>query len=264
MKTAIVVAMAIFMVFSVVYAEPDHESTEPENNSDNVLIEKCPTKGLVKDCMTCHTKPNFKIRESDPFEGREPPYGMYKYYEGEVVGYYKLDTIWVSQLQEFFEYFDRQEDINTVMIEVDSYGGSMFEMWGVAGIMERYYDRFHVITFCKTTAFSAGLISFAAGEERLVTPHSQLMWHEVAYFSFLKKNFPSGLEEEADMMRKWQGQGDAYIASKCDLSADEISEKVSFKEWWFNGEEAIEIGLATGWYVEPILPTVAKSGDEGR
>ena len=203
MKKLIVLAMALFMIVGVVYADPNHEAVEPEEIGPiPEAVLNCPTKGMVKNCMTCHTKPNFKIIESDPFEGREPPYGSYKYFRGDVVGYYKLDNIVVSQLQEFFEYFDRQKDIDTVLIEIDSYGGSMFEMWGIAGIMEHYYDRFNVITFCKTTAFSAGLISFVAGEERLVTAHSQLMWHEVAYYSFIKKNFPSGLEEEADMMRK--------------------------------------------------------------
>ena len=247
MKKAIVLAMAMIFACGLAWADPPGEEMEEAVSHEihKDVLDKCPTHGMVKDCTKCHTVPNFKIIEADPFEGRETHCaGEYIFWEGEVAGYVKVDSIIMSYVQTAFEYFDRQEDITTMIVEVDSYGGSMFDMWGIVGLIEDYYDRFHIITVCKSTAFSAGLPVFLAGEERLTSGHAQFMWHEVSYWSFLKKNFPSGIEEEAAMLRKWQDQGNEYIASRCNKASSEIHDKVSFREWWFNGSEAVEWGVA--------------------
>ena len=54
-------------------------------------------------------------------------------------------------------------------------------------------------------------------------------------------------EQIVKTMRKWQDAGNQYIADHCTLSKEEIDEKISWREWWFSGEEAVDLGIATGF-----------------
>ena len=258
-KLIILLAIVLCAGFGFAYEESGEvEEKEPVNNTGipQAVIDGCPTKGMMvnnMDCFDCHTKPSFKVREAPPFERFDLPYDTrFEIRNGETIGHYTLQSIRHEPVRKMFEYFDRRPNINTVIINVDSYGGGIFEMWGIVSVIEEYKDRFNIITECRTTALSAGLVAFMAADTRLVSPTAQLMWHEVSAWTMFDKKFPSKAEHEAEMMRAWQDLSNSFIADKSGgkITKEEIDNIISYRDWWLNGRDAVEkYGLATG-YIE--------------
>lgn len=257
MKQWLAVLVIVFCMAGFAFAEPPGaEEKEPANNTSipQAVIDGCPTKGLMvnnMDCFDCHTKPSFKIKESPPFEIYDlPSNAEFRYIDAELVGYFRLSGINHSTLSDAFIYFDRRPKIKTIIINVDSYGGGVFEMWGIVSLVNEYKKRFNIITECRTTAFSAGLIVFMSADTRLVSPQCQLMWHEISSWTMFDKKFPSKAEHEAEMMRAWQDMANSYIADRCELTKEEVDKIISYKDWWIFGQTAIDNGMATGPIVE--------------
>ena len=253
----LVVFLAIVLCFGVAYAEVGWESeveeeAVPVNNTGipQAVIDSCPTKGMMvnnMDCFDCHTKPSFKIKEAPPFEIYDLPYGAeFKYQDGQLIGHITLSGIQHDSIWTALDYFDRRPLIKTVVINVDSYGGAIFEMWGIVSLIDEYKDRFNIITECRTTAFSAGLIVFMAADTRLVSPYAHFMWHEVASWTMFDKKFPSKAEHEAEMMRAFQDLANNFIADRCDMSKEDLDKIISFKDWWLSGKEILKLKMATG------------------
>lgn len=140
-----------------------------------------------------------------------------------------------SYLPGALKYFTAM-NIKKVIMEVHSPGGSLYEMWRIVSWMEEY-DKIEYETRAYGMAGSASLIIFLAGDKRLVSRYPTFMWHNIAR---------SGAG--AELLNK---KDNAYIASRTDLSVEEILEKIDNdeKSWYFGAKEAIALGIAHG-YIE--------------
>ncbi len=103
-----------------------------------------------------------------------------------------------------------------------------------------------VRTVCIGTAASMGAILFLAGEKREMLPHTRLMIHDPAYGGGdMAGKKPHELQQYVDKLRQTQEIAAKLIAEKTGKTLEEICEKTR-EDSWFNAEEAIEYGLATG------------------
>jgi ATP-dependent protease ClpP protease subunit len=247
MKILVVAFATMFLLVGLSYAEPPEPVEEPEKETLTRVEELCFFAGMETNCMNCHTKSG-TLKEMEMFDDKEPPYGcQYKWdVDGTLIGYMEISSISPYAVENMLEYFDQDKNVNKIVFNVFSPGGSVFHAWKMINIIQRYYDRFEIEMRCDSAAFSAGFLIFLAGEKRYVSPYAALMMHELKSFAFFTIKSPSGLTEEAELFNKWQLVIDKWIAERTDIDLDTIEENTYKRDWWMDGREAVELGVAHG------------------
>jgi len=251
MKKLLVVLVSMFVIVGFSYAEPgDYYDPEAEEKAEPVsrVEEKCFFAGMQENCLGCHTRTGALIEE-EPFATKKPPMGSsYKWdVDGTLIGYFEITGIWPEEVEEMLEYFDRDKNVNKIVFNVFSPGGSVFHAWKMINVIQRYYDRFEIEVRCDSAAFSAGFLIFLVGETRLVSPQASMMMHEVKSMEFFSVKSPSGLTEEAELFNKWQLVIDEWIAERTNIDLDTIEKNTYKRDWWIDGIEAVELGVADGF-----------------
>jgi ATP-dependent protease ClpP protease subunit len=254
-----VLALALSLSCFAYAEEEAAEHALPDPTADEFVALKCPMKWMFKslddeaDCKTCHTFNPWGLKETDPFAEYDPPYNVdILWRDGEPVVYNKVTNIAPEEVWGMFEWANRHPELNKVIIEVSSYGGSLFDGWRYVGVIEQWYDRFEIETHLLGYAMSCGFLIFEAGETRLVSPRATGMWHEFRSFAMFQVKTPSGIEDEAEEMRIIQNNVNEYLASRscrdgvC-LSVEDIHKEVNKRNWWLNGSDMIELGFADGY-----------------
>lgn len=235
----------------LLFALPGWTMQMPENNKAPEVKGKCPrTKvvGDVSDCLRCHVVGSFAVKEPKMGATRNyPTFGMEVLTDdkGEY-GYYLLKEIDPEGVKKFLEYLMLHK-IMRAIVEIYSPGGNLFGAWRVIGLMNMAKAKGIVIeTRCHGFAASAGFLIFISGSmgHRTISPQCAMMWHELLSFKFLSIDTPSSSEDEARILRALQDTANKYIASRCKLTKEELDEKVKRKEFWMNGQEAYQDGLA--------------------
>lgn len=101
-------------------------------------------------------------------------------------------------------------------------------------------------TVCIGTAASMAAILFLAGKKREMLAHTRLMIHDPAYGGGdMTGKKPHELQQYVDKLRLTQKIIADIIAQKTGKTLEEVFEKTR-DDSYFNAEEAIEYGLATG------------------
>ena len=251
MKKLFVILFVLFFAatsWAMVGGIPNPE----EKESSGGICPETKVKGKIDDCLTCHTlKTNgqtvsWGLKEVDLFAEYNTPWGTsFKLVDGKVVGWFDFSDVRADQMRDILEYyFDRR--VTKMIINVDSFGGSAFDGNAIVSLFESYLGRMIIETRVESYALSAGLLVFVAGHEghRYVSPMATLMWHEVAYYAFLRKVTPASSEQDAKIMRGFQDTANEYLAKRSGKTKEEIDAKVLHLDWWFNGAEALEMGFA--------------------
>ncbi len=108
-----------------------------------------------------------------------------------------------------------------------------------------------VRTVCIGTAASMGAILFLAGKKREMLEHTRLMIHDPAYSGGdMAGKKPHELQVYVDKLKQSQEIVAKIIAEKTGKTLEEVYEKTR-DDTYFNAEEAIEYGLATGIFGSP-------------
>ena len=213
---------------------------------------KCPISTMTTDCLTCHTVvgKKFVLKEFAPDADRVYPFeGMSLIIEdGVFAGYYLLSDINSSEIKKYFDYLDNHF-IKKAIIEIHSPGGSLFDAQRIVSLIQYWQSRgVKVETRLYGAAFSAGFYIFVSGDTRYISEYCDLMWHEIQSFSGFgfKIETPSDKEEAAKILRRLQDIRHHYLATRGKLTKEQIDQRVSKKEWWMSGPEAVAFGFADG------------------
>ena len=221
-----------------------------QENNEKLQINQCPKTTMQRDCMTCHVLAGkkFALKESSNDAWRVYPANTpMNVIDG--VGYFHLSEIDARGIMTFFNYI-KQHNIKRVVIEIHSPGGALFDAQKIVNIIKTYQASGGIVEMrLYGMAFSAGFYIFVSGSPRLVSPDADLMWHEIQSFEGFgaKITTPSDQEEKTRILRHLQNVRNAYIASCGKITKEEIDKKVSKREWWMTGTEAIECGFADGY-----------------
>jgi len=247
----IVSLVAVVVVCSLLFADPPHQDSQPiaQEEEKHGFCPHTNIVGKVSDCLICHKKgAEFGIKEIDPDENRAYPcYGMFV---REGYGYYVIRDVGESlsdDLLKFFDYLDRYA-ISHAVLELHSPGGSLFEAWRVAGLMNEWEAAKPgriVETRVYGFAASAGFLIAVSGTigYRFASPTAELMWHELMSFKMFSIATPSSSEEEMKVLRHLQDTANEWLASRSKLTKEELDEKIKKKEFWCNGRQALEYGF---------------------
>lgn len=249
-KFIVFIAIAMFltgyMIDDVCRAEDKKEATYKPF--------ECPRTHMSDQdkCFSCHVPPSFELKEIDVHALYDYPTNtkIYTDREGQKYGVYSLNGE-IShgytgfQLGVFFNYIERH-GINKAIIDIQSFGGSVFEGWRCKSVIEDFQARgMDITTKVHAVAASAATMIFLAADKRVISPTAELMFHELWTFEFLKISSPADKEDEARVLRHIQDGITNFVASRSSLSKDEIDMKIRKKEFWVNGNEALEYGFAT-------------------
>lgn len=253
-KVLFLLAIGVFVFSGIVFAQEDGLYGGGETEKEKPVIAQCPkTKvmGKVADCLTCHTAPNFKLKEAGIEDGYNFPNNTsIREENGKKIGYYFLSDINDHQFKDATDYIFKKHNLDRLVVEISSPGGSLFAGWRIVGLMQDWIGKGKVIeTRVYGFAMSAGFLIFASGSKghRLVSKTGEFMWHELLTFSMFKIDTPSSTEEQSRILRHLQDTGNSWLASVSSLTKEGIDELVHKKEYWLRGVDMVKFGFADGF-----------------
>lgn len=234
------------------FAQPYETAGPPENNGQKSLyVAKCPDNGLTNDivrCTDCHALKGWVLKEIWPDDRLKHPDWIVER-KGEKHGYYYLTAITSDRMAEFFDYM-REHKIKHVRVEIFSPGGGLFEAWRIKGLFELWEHEGGIVeTRLLGPALSAGCLVLISGTpgHRFVSETAEIMWHELKGWGQSGIKTPSDEEESARVYRHLQDTLNAWIAKRTNMTKKDIDQKVSHREFWINGKQAVELGFADGF-----------------
>lgn len=252
-KTMVLLAGVTLLMASAVWAEPQITADKSPPQKSKGECPKTKVIGDVGDCLRCHVAPNFALKEANPEDLCAYPNHNTRIRNGE--GLFNISGGITGgetfQMIEAMEYF-RRKDVKSVVIDIHSPGGSLFEGQKMCTLMQEWErTRGTVTTRVHGFAASAAFQIWTCGtiNHRLAGRDAELMWHELMSFKLFDISTPSDKKDEADVLRHLQDTRNAWLASrsKGKLTKEEIDKKIAKKEFWMNGAQAMDYGFCDGF-----------------
>lgn len=257
MKKLMIVGLAIGLIWfgSAAAQEIAADYAEAVEVEKEKPITWCPTT-LISDnnmCFVCHVVSGgkFVLKATPPDAHIDYPLDakIINYGTKQQVGYYFLNAISPGSVQKMLWFFN-EYGLGHIVIEIHCYGGGLFDAWRIKGLFDEWKAGGGIIeTRVYGGAMSAGFMVFCAGSKghRFVSETAEFMWHEAQIGQWFELTSASKEEEKARIYRHLEDNGNAWLATRGKMSKKEIDEKIAFKEFWFTGREAVELGFADGF-----------------
>lgn len=133
------------------------------------------------------------------------------------------------------------QEFDNLTIRIHSGGGNMEEFAMMLPAIQSFK---HITTVLDVQAYSAAALIFCLGDTRLVTEYSALMFHN--YGAMLQgkgQELTARLESTDDRATRMLKD---HILKRGFLTEEEFSQMLDNKDFWFNKEQMLERGIATG------------------
>lgn len=126
-----------------------------------------------------------------------------------------------------------------IKIYIDSYGGAVYQGFGLLGIIENSNTPIHtLVTGC---AMSCGFLISIAGHKRMAYKSATFMYHQI---SSLKYGKLKEIEEDMIEGKRLQEMIEKFTVSHTKISIDRLKEVYDTKQdWYLNAEEALKHGI---------------------
>lgn len=130
----------------------------------------------------------------------------------------------------------KPEPIN---IYIDSYGGAVYQCFGLLSVIERSKTPIHtIVTGC---AMSCGFLLLISGHKRFAHKMSTPLYHQVSTGFWGKVQ---DMEEKLEETKRLQKQIEDYTTDKTKISKKKLKEILeNKKDWYMSSEEALELGV---------------------
>lgn len=130
----------------------------------------------------------------------------------------------------------KPEPIN---IYIDSYGGQVYQCFGLLSVMERSETPIHtIVTGC---AMSAGFMILITGHKRFAHKLSTPLYHQVSGGAF---GTVKEMEEKITEAKRIQKQLESIVKEKTDITKKKLKEIFDNKQdWYMTSEEALELNV---------------------
>ena len=149
-----------------------------------------------------------------------------------------------NQLIKQLMYLETQDDHAEITLYINSPGGDVMSglaVYDYIGIMKS-----PLTTVCIGQASSMAAILFLAGEKREMLEHTEIMIHDPSYGNFnMSGKKPHEIQERLDSLNKTREKLAEIISERTGKSMEEVY-AITADDTYFDAEEAIEFGLATG------------------
>ena len=264
MKPLIIILSALLAI-GTVYAYSDYESSiadDPVEESKELPF--CPKTKISDndDCMDCHAmrsdadgKPYFGLKEL-PLDANynEKPHMMDIIRDGgKPVAYLQVNSTNSVFFRQTSDYLYWHPEINKLVVELHTPGGSIMDAWRSVGIIKEMQQRGILIEVrVYGIAASAGGILLVAGDigHRFINPNAEIMLHKVWTFAMFDVKTPDTAEDQAVTLRHFQENINDFLISRSKMTKEQLSDAIFKKDFWMTGKEAVAYGLADGFIGE--------------
>jgi ATP-dependent Clp protease protease subunit len=129
-----------------------------------------------------------------------------------------------------------------IEIYIDSYGGAVYQCFGLLGVMEKSVTPVH--TIATGAAMSCGFMILISGHKRFGYRHSTPLYHQVSTGFWGKVK---DMEENLEQTKKLQKKIEEITLERTNISKKKLKEILKNKvDWYMTAEEALALGVIDG------------------
>lgn len=144
-----------------------------------------------------------------------------------------------EQLKKIFSIYNLKYEPEPIKLYIDSYGGYVYQCFGLLSVMERSKTPIHtIVTGC---AMSCGFMMLISGHKRFAHKLSTPLYHQVSSGTF---GTVKEMEEQLQETKRLQEQLENIVKEKTNISKKKLKEILdNKKDWYMTSEEALELGV---------------------
>lgn len=142
-----------------------------------------------------------------------------------------------EHLKKIYNVYGLTYNPEPIQIYIDSYGGSVYQCFGLLSVMERSQTPIHtIVTGC---AMSAGFMILISGHKRFAHKLSTPLYHQVSSGAI---GTVKEMEEKLEESKRLQKQLEDIVKEKTDITKKRLREIFDTKkDWYMTSEEALEL-----------------------
>ena len=144
-----------------------------------------------------------------------------------------------EHLKKYFSLYGIEYNPQPIKIYIDSYGGYVYQCFGLIAIMEKSSTPIH--TYITGCAMSCGFMIAISGHKRFAYEHATPLYHQVSGGSSGKAK---DLEEDLAETLRLQSKIEEMTIRKTKISQERLKEVYNTKyDWHMTPEEALKLGV---------------------
>jgi ATP-dependent Clp protease protease subunit len=142
-----------------------------------------------------------------------------------------------EHLKKVYSIYNLKYNPDPIKIYIDSYGGQVYQCFGLLSVIERSGTPIHtIVTGC---AMSAGFMILISGHKRFAHKLSTPLYHQVSSGAI---GTVKEMEEKIEESKRLQDQLESIVKEKTDISKKKLKEIFDTKkDWYMTSEEALEL-----------------------
>ena len=142
-------------------------------------------------------------------------------------------------IKKLYAVHDLKYEPKPIKIYIDSYGGAVYQCFGLLGVMEKSQTPVHTIV--TGAAMSCGFMILIYGHKRFGYPMSTPLYHQVSTGFFGKVQ---DMEEKLEETKRLQKKIEDITIDKTQISKKKLTEILKKKvDWYMSAEEALGLGV---------------------
>lgn len=144
-----------------------------------------------------------------------------------------------EHLKKVYALYNLKYEPEPIKIYIDSYGGYVYQCFGLLSVMERSQTPIHtIVTGC---AMSCGFMMLICGHKRFAHKLSTPLYHQVSSGAW---GTVKELEESVQESKRLQKTLESIVKDKTDISKKKLREILETKkDWYMTAEEALELNV---------------------
>ena len=145
-------------------------------------------------------------------------------------------------LQKLYAIEDIKYTPAPIKLYIDSYGGAVYQCFGLLGVMDKSKTPIHTIV--TGAAMSCGFMILISGHKRFGYPHSTPLYHQVStgFYGKIKD-----MEEKLEESKRLQKKIEELTLERTAISKKKLSDILkNKKDWYMSAEEALALGVIDG------------------
>jgi ATP-dependent Clp protease protease subunit len=144
-----------------------------------------------------------------------------------------------EHLQKLYGVYGFEYKARPIKIYIDSYGGAVYQCFGLIGVMENSKTPIHTIV--TGAAMSCGFMILINGHRRFAYRHATPLYHQVSSGFFGKVK---DLEEKLEETKRLQEKIEEMTLRLTSVSKKKLREILKNKvDWFMTAESALELGV---------------------
>ena len=142
-------------------------------------------------------------------------------------------------IKKLYAVHDLEYSPKPIKIYIDSYGGAVYQCFGLLGVMEKSETPIHTIV--TGAAMSCGFMILISGHKRLGYSLSTPLYHQVSTGFWGKVQ---DMEDHLAETKRLQKKIEDITIEKTQISKKKLTEILKRKvDWYMSAEEALQLGV---------------------